>query len=129
MQLPQDRHYTRDDLWVRADGEGIYTLGLTHYGQEELGELVFVELPALDHPVRLGQSVAVVESVKSVSEVASPVAGVVVAANARAGATPELVNESPYEEGWIARIRAGSPPENLLSPAQYAAWRRLPLSV
>ena len=129
MQLPQDRQYTRDDLWVRAEGEGIYALGLTDYGQSELGELVFVELPALDHPVRLGQSVAVVESVKSVSEVASPLAGIVVAANARAGGAPELVNESPYDEGWIARIRAESPPQNLLSPAEYAAWRRLPSSV
>ena len=129
MQLPQDRLYTRDDLWVRAEDEGMYTLGLTEYGQEELGELVFIELPALDHPVRLGQSVAVVESVKSVSEVVSPLAGVVVAANARAHATPELVNESPYEDGWIARIRAVSPPENLLSPAQYASWRRLALPV
>lgn len=124
MPLPQDRFYTRDDLWVRAEGD-VWTLGMSDFGQRELGELVFVELPALDHPVRLGQSVAVVESVKSVSEVASPIAGMVVAANARVGQTPELVNDSPYEDGWIARIRAESPPENLLSPAQYAAWRRL----
>ena len=125
-KLPQDRFYTRDDLWVRAEGD-LWTVGMSDYGQNELGELVFVELPALDHPVQLGQSVAVVESVKSVSEVSSPLAGVVVEANARVGETPTLVNDSPYEEGWIARIRAENAPENLLSPAQYAAWRRLPL--
>ncbi len=125
MKLPEDRFYTRDDLWVRAEGD-LWTVGMSDYGQNELGELVFVELPALDHPVQLGQSVAVVESVKSVSEVASPLEGVVVEANARVGQTPALVNDSPYEEGWIARIRSENAPENLLSPAQYAAWRRLP---
>lgn len=127
MQLPQDRFYTRDDLWLRVDGD-VWTLGLSDYGQNELGELVFVELPALNHPVRIGQSVAVVESVKSVSEVTSPVGGMVIESNVRVGERPDIVNESPYEEGWIARIRAEEPPENLLSPAQYAAWRRLPLS-
>lgn len=127
QKLPQDRLYTRDDLWLRADGD-VWTVGLSDYGQNELGELVFVELPSIDHPVRVGQSVAVVESVKSVSEVNSPVAGMVIEANPRVGETPDLVNESPYEEGWIARIRAQEPPENLLSPAQYAAWRRLTLT-
>lgn len=125
MQLPQDRQYTRDDVWLRADGDGLYTLGLTDFGQNELGELVYVELPAPGCPVRLGQSVAVVESVKSVSEVHCPVAGTVVSANARVGQTPELVNESPYEDGWIARLRVEEAPTDLLSPQQYAAWRRL----
>ena len=123
-KLPEDRFYTRDDLWVRADGD-VWTLGMSDYGQNELGELVFVELPALDHPVRIGQSVAVVESVKSVSEVSSPIEGMVVEANPLVGQTPHLVNDSPYEEGWIVRIQSEEPPQNLLSPAQYAAWRRL----
>lgn len=122
--LPQDRQYTRDDVWLRADGDGLYTLGLTHFGQNELGELVYVELPSPNRPVKAGQSVAVVESVKSVSEVYCPVAGTIVGANARVGQTPEMVNESPYDEGWIARLRVEETPE-LLSPQQYAAWRRL----
>lgn len=122
--LPQDRLYTRHDVWLRADGDGLYTLGLTDFGQNELGELVYIELPSPDRPIRPGQSVAVVESVKSVSEVHCPVAATVVEANARVGQTPELVNESPYEEGWIARLRVEEAPE-LLSPQQYAAWRRL----
>ncbi len=124
-KLPQDRFYTRDDLWVRAEGD-VWTLGMSDYGQNELGELVFVELPELDHPVRIGQSVAVVESVKSVSEVSSPLEGMVIEANPRVGQTPFLVNDSPYEEGWIVRIQSKETPGNLLSPAQYAAWRRLP---
>lgn len=123
--LPQDCQYTRDDIWLRAEGNGIYTLGLTDFGQNELGELVYVELPAPDHPVRVGQSVAVVESVKSVSEVHCPVSGTVVEANARVAESPTLLNESPYEEGWIARLRVEEAPENLLSPQQYAQWRRL----
>ncbi|BCM94065.1 glycine cleavage system H protein [Abditibacteriota bacterium] len=125
QKLPQDRFYTCDDLWVRAEGD-VWTLGMSDFGQNELGELVFVELPALNHPVRIGQSVAVVESVKSVSEVSSPLEGMVIEANPRVGQTPELVNDSPYDEGWIVRIQSEEPPENLLSPAQYAAWRRLP---
>jgi glycine cleavage system H protein len=123
--LPQDCQYTRDDIWLRAEGNGLYTLGLTDFGQNELGELVYVELPAPDYPVQIGQSVAVVESVKSVSEVRCPVSGTVVEANARVGESPTLVNESPYEEGWIARLRVEEAPENLLSPQQYAQWRRL----
>lgn len=123
-KLPEDRFYTRDDLWVRADGD-VWTLGMSDYGQNELGELVFVELPALDHPVKIGQSVAVVESVKSVSEVSSPIKGMVIEANPLVGQTPHLVNDSPYEEGWIVRIQSEEPPQNLLSPAQYAVWRRL----
>ncbi len=124
-KLPQDRLYTRDDLWLRADEDGLFTLGLTDYGQNELGELVFIELPSPGASLRIGQSVAVVESVKSVSEVRSPASGTVVEANARVGQTPELVNESPFEQGWIARLRVETAPENLLSPQQYAAWRRL----
>lgn len=123
-KLPEDRFYTRDDLWVRAEGN-VWTLGMSDYGQNELGELVFVELPSLDHPVRIGQSVAVVESVKSVSEVSSPIEGTVVEANPLVGQTPHIVNDSPYEEGWIVRIQSEDAPQNLLSPAQYAAWRRL----
>lgn len=125
MKLPQDRLYTRDDLWLRAEENGLFTLGLTDFGQNELGELVFVELPAPGRALHSGASVAVVESVKSVSEVRSPVAGAVVEANARVGETPELVNESPFEEGWIARLRVERAPDDLLSPQQYAAWRRL----
>ncbi len=124
-KLPQDRFYTRDDLWLRADEDGLYTLGLTDYGQNELGELVFVELPARGTAVSTGQSVAVVESVKSVSEVHCPANATVVEANARVGKSPSLVNEAPYEEGWVARLRIEAAPENLLSPQQYAAWRRL----
>ncbi|RYX84025.1 glycine cleavage system protein GcvH [bacterium] len=125
QKLPQDRFYTRDDLWVRAEGD-IWTLGMSDYGQNELGELVFVELPALNHPVRIGQSVAVVESVKSVSEVSSPIGGMVIESNPLVGESPVIVNDSPYEEGWIVRIKSEEAPANLLSPAQYAAWRRLP---
>ena len=125
MKLPQDRLYTRDDLWLRAEEDGLYTLGLTDFGQNELGELVFVELPAPGRALPSGASIAVVESVKSVSEVRSPVAGEVVQANPRVGETPELVNESPFEDGWIARLRVERTPDDLLSPQQYAAWRRL----
>jgi len=126
-QLPQDRLYSRDDLWLRADGDGLYTLGVTDFGQNELGELVYIELPAQGAVLKHGQSLAVVESVKSVSEVRVPADCRVVQINARAGERPELVNESPYDDGWIAQLHIETPPDGLLSPPQYAAWRRLEL--
>jgi len=127
-QLPQDRLYTRDDLWLRADGQGLYTLGVTDFGQNELGELVYIELPAQGVVVQRGLTLAVVESVKSVSEVRAPADCRVIQINARVGERPELVNESPNDEGWITQLRIETPPDDLLSPAQYAAWRRLDLS-
>lgn len=126
-QYPQDRLYTRDDLWLRAEGAGLYTLGVSDFGQNELGELVYVELPAQGAVLKGGLTLAVVESVKSVSEVRAPADCRVVRINARVGERPELVNESPNEEGWIAQLHLETPPDDLLSPAQYAAWRRLEL--
>lgn len=126
--LPQDRLYTRDDLWLRADGDNLYTLGVTDFGQNELGELVYVELPAQGAVLGRGQTLAVVESVKSVSEVRAPADARVMQVNARVGERPELVNESPNEEGWIAQLHMENAPDDLLSHGQYAAWRRLELS-
>jgi len=126
-QLPPNCLYTRDDLWLRTDGQGLYTLGVTDFGQNELGELVYIELPAQGAVLAGGQTLAVVESVKSVSEVRAPAHCRIIQTNARVGERPELVNESPHEDGWIAQLHIENVPDDLLSPAQYAAWRRLEL--
>ena len=124
MKLPDDYFYTRDDTWLRRDGDTL-TIGLTEYGQNELGELVFVELPESGAAVRAGTPFGVVESVKAVAELVSPLAGKVVASNEEVAQEPALVNESPYERGWLVRVEMEGenlPPE-LMTAAQYASFR------
>ncbi|RYG67062.1 glycine cleavage system protein GcvH [bacterium] len=125
MNLPNDCLYTPADQWLRREGD-VLTIGITEYGQNELGELVLVELPEAGTNVRAGASFGVVESVKSVSELVSPIAGKVVSSNEAVAGEPTLVNDSPFEEGWLVRIAIeGELPTGLMSPAAYAAFRKL----
>ncbi len=120
-----DTFYTRNDQWLRREPNGdILTLGLTPYGANELGELVFAELPEPGKFIAQGTPFGVVESVKAVAELICPVAGDVVASNAAVAQTPDLVNDSPLENGWIVRLRlTGDWPQNLMDAGQYAAFR------
>jgi glycine cleavage system H protein len=122
--LPSDRFYTPGDYWLRVD-ERTWTLGLTPRGEQELGELTFAELPALGARFERGQSLGIIESVKSVSEIFAPVGGEVVAVNERVVETPEIVNESPLGDGWLLKLRvdedAAMPA--LLSAEDYARLR------
>ncbi|MFN8543188.1 MAG: glycine cleavage system protein GcvH [Candidatus Binatia bacterium] len=103
MQVPDDLRYTKDHEWVRVDaGEGV--VGITDFAQDALGDVVFVELPAVGSDVGQGQPFGVVESNKSVSDLYAPVAGRVVAINERLRDAPELVNQDPYGEGWMIRL-------------------------
>jgi glycine cleavage system H protein len=125
MNLPNDYLYTPADQWLRREGD-LLTIGITDYGQNELGELVLVELPEPGAKVRPGASFGVVESVKSVSELVSPIAGQVVAANAAVAGQPTLVNDSPFDEGWLVRIEVqGELPVGLMDAAAYATFRKL----
>lgn len=125
MNLPNDCLYTPADQWLRREGD-ILTIGITDYGQNELGELVLVELPDAGANVRAGASFGVVESVKSVSELVSPIAGRVVESNSAVAAQPTLVNDSPFEAGWLVRIEvSGELPSNLMDADAYAAFRKL----
>lgn len=122
--LPSDRFYTPGDYWLRVD-ERTWTLGLTPRGEQELGELTFAELPALGARFERGQSLGIIESVKSVSEIFAPVGGEVVAINERVVETPEIVNESPMSDGWLLKLRVdeGAAMPALLSAEDYARLR------
>ncbi|HVA04515.1 MAG TPA: glycine cleavage system protein GcvH [Acidimicrobiales bacterium] len=103
MQVPDDRRYSTDHEWARLV-DGKVRVGITDYAQDALGDVVYVDLPALGAHVELGGVLGEVESTKSVSEIYAPVAGEVVAVNAALADAPELLNSDPYGEGWISEI-------------------------
>lgn len=116
--------YTREHEWLRDEDDGSLTIGITDYAQEQLGDVVYVELPDSGAHVDAGDNLAVVESVKAVGEIAAPVAGTVGAVNERLGDEPELVNQSPLADGWLLRITpdADSEPDELMDEAGYQAF-------
>lgn len=119
---PADRKYTKEHEWVKAEKD-VVTLGVTHYAQEQLTDVVFVELPEVGRRVKAGESIAVLESVKSVSDVYSPVTGTVVEVNEELISHPEKVNESPYDEGWIVKLKVPSVDvSKLMDAAAYEAF-------
>lgn len=118
--FPEDLRYSKEHEWLRVEGNrGV--VGITHYAQEQLGDVVFVELPEVGREVRAGQPFGVVESVKSVSDVYAPVSGRVAEVNGRLNDAPELVNQDPYGAGWMIVIEMTDPAEaaGLLSAAEY----------
>lgn len=123
---PVDRKYSREHEWARDDGDGRVTVGITDYAQEMLTDIVFVELPAIGKVVRQMDPFAVVESVKSVSDVYAPVGGEVIQVNVSLETQPELVNQDAFGEGWIARIRMQKPEElpGLMDAVAYEAMIR-----
>lgn len=108
MSVPLDRRYTRDHEWVRLDGDEA-TVGITAYAAEQLGDIVFVELPDVGRTLEAAQSFGVVESVKAVSDLFAPLGGEVLATNDALVGSPELVNSDPYEGGWMIRVRMSDP--------------------
>ena len=104
--IPGDLRYTKDHEYVRATSEGdVVYIGITDYAQDALGDVVYVELPEVGRVVEKGEAVAVVESVKTASDIYAPVAGEIVEVNLALEKTPELVNQDPYGEGWIFRLK------------------------
>ena len=101
MNFPADLRYTASHEWVRLESDGTLTIGITDLAQDSLGELVYVDLPALGKNVAAGDACAVVESTKAASDVYAPVAGEVIATNEALSGAPQTVNESPYETGWL----------------------------
>jgi glycine cleavage system H protein len=120
-QNPQDRLYSRDHEWVKDNGDGSVIVGITDYAQEMLTDIVFVDLPEIGRKVVQHATVAVVESVKSVSDVFSPVGGEVIDVNGKLEETPELINQDAFGEGWIVKMRLSDTEElkMLLSAADY----------
>ena len=122
MSLPQDLRYTKDHEWCRLAG-AVATVGITRHAAEQLGDIVFVELPKVGATVAQGATFGVVESVKAVSDLYSPVSGTVVEVNAVALDTPSTVNEQPYDAGWLVKIELSAPGQlgALMDSAAYEA--------
>jgi len=120
---PENFRYTKEHEWVQVEGDTA-TVGITFHAQKELGDIVYVDLPKVGAMVEQGKSFAVVESVKAASEIYAPVSGEVVAANDTLSTTPETLNSSPHEGGWIAKIKLSAPQEvgALLSAADYQTF-------
>ena len=119
---PQDLRYTKEHEWIRVEGtRGV--VGITAFAQEQLGDVVFVELPKVDVAVELGKPFGVVESVKTASDLYAPVSGTVAEVNKKLDDQPELVNQSPYDEGWMIVIEMSDPSQvsQLLTAQQYEA--------
>ena len=108
MQVPDDLRYTPDHEWLRVEGDEA-VFGITAYAADQLGDVVFVELPAPGATLESAQSFGVIESVKTASDLYAPAAGQVVAVNEALGEKPELVNDDPYGDGWMVRIKLADP--------------------
>jgi glycine cleavage system H protein len=121
-RIPDDLHYSEQDEWARSESDRV-TVGITDYAQQQLGDVVFVELPAVGARVTRGAAFGVIESVKAVSDLYAPVSGEVVAVNEALASRPELVNEDCYGEGWMLAVRAaGDATGGLLDAAAYAKY-------
>ena len=121
-KVPSDLKYAKSHEWVRVAG-AVATVGITDHAQHELTDVVFVELPAVGRQVSAGEACAVVESVKTASDIYSPVSGEVIAVNQSVVKNSGLVNSDPYGQGWFCQIKLAKPAEvnSLLSPAAYGA--------
>ena len=117
MNIPEDLQYTKSHEWVRIEGDTV-TIGITDHAQDELGDVVFVELPDEGATFDAGESFGTVESVKAVSDLYTPVGGEVVEVNSTLEDAPENINEDPYGEGWIVKLRT-TDEADLLSPEEY----------
>jgi glycine cleavage system H protein len=119
--VPSDRRYTDSHEWIRSLSDGSVRIGITDHAQEALGEIVYVELPEPGAILTRGEGVAVVESVKAASDIYAPLDGEVIEANTQLSDNPELINDAPYEAGWLMRVRPANPAdlEQLLDAAGY----------
>lgn len=120
MSVPSGLLYTADHEWVRIDGN-VARVGITHYAQDALGDIVYIQLPEVGSTVSAHDSFSEIESTKSVNDVYAPVAGTVSASNEMLSGSPELLNNDPYGDGWICEITMDTAhPEGLLGPDEYS---------
>lgn len=119
--IPVDLKYLDSHEWARLEADGTVTIGISDHAQHALGDLVFVEVPQVGAKVSKGAAAAVVESVKAASDVYSPISGEVVAANAALSSAPELINQEPYSQGWLFKVKPSNHAElaELLDAAAY----------
>ena len=109
--VPSDLKYISSHEWVREEDDGTVTIGITDHAQELLGDVVYVELPEVDSEVALEDELAVVESVKAASDIYAPLSGTVIAINDDLEDTPEIINSSPYDDGWMFKMQPSEPSE------------------
>ena len=123
MEFPEDLKYSKEHEWVLVEG-GVATVGITDYAQDQLGDIVFVELPAVGDKVSKEDAFGVVESVKAVSDIYAPVSGKVLEVNDDLPENPEMLNEDPYGDGWIIKIEMNDPDElqDLMSATEYEEY-------
>ncbi len=123
MLIPPDLRYTKEHEWIRAE-DGVGTVGITDYAQDQLGDIVYLDLPETGKQLSQLAVFGEIESVKAVSELYSPVTGEVIEANQALADKPELINESPYGDGWIMRVRLADESEvdKLLTAGQYSHY-------
>jgi len=121
---PQDLKYTEEHEWVRVESDGVAVLGVTEFAAEHLGDIVFLDLPDADTEIAQLGKLGEIESVKAVSDIYSPVSGSVVERNEQAVESPEIVNASPYESGWLLKVTYSDPSEmdKLMSAEEYEAF-------
>ncbi|ADW75090.1 MULTISPECIES: glycine cleavage system protein GcvH [Rahnella] len=121
--VPADLKYASSHEWIRSEGNGVYTVGITEHAQELLGDMVFVDLPEVGREVAAGEDCAVAESVKAASDIYSPISGEIVAVNGELEGSPELVNSEPYGTGFLFQIKASDESElaKLLDAQAYSA--------
>ena len=122
MAQPEGLLYSKEHEWLKLDGD-VGTVGITDYAQNSLGDIVFVELPRVGHQIEQHGSIGVIESVKSVSDLFSPVGGEVIEVNPALDADPAIVNRAPFGEGWLYKVRVKDPAQtsSLLGPSEYDA--------
>lgn len=121
--IPKELRYTATHEWVRPEGDGVFTVGITEHAQDLLGDMVFVELPDVGDEVSTGDDIVVAESVKAASDVYAPISGEIVGINEELEDSPELVNSDPFGDGWMFKIKAedASEVEALLDADGYAS--------
>ncbi|MDF7681407.1 glycine cleavage system protein GcvH [Enterobacteriaceae bacterium ESL0689] len=121
--IPAELKYSKEHEWLRKEADGTYTVGITDHAQALLGDMVFVELPAVGTVVAIGDDCAVAESVKAASDIYAPISGEIIAINEALNDAPEQVNDNPYSEGWIFKIKASDEAQvaTLLDAHAYAS--------
>ncbi len=121
MEIPQGLKFSKEHEWVATD-DSVATVGISDHAQDQLGEIVFIELPAVGEKISKDDPFGVVESVKAVSDIYAPVSGTVIEVNEDLPDTPEVVNEDPYGDGWLVKVRMNDPSdlEDLMDADEYA---------
>jgi glycine cleavage system H protein len=123
--IPAELRYAKSHEWLKLDGDGTATVGITDYAQNSLGDITYVQVPKVGATLKAGETFGVVESVKAASDLYAPVAGTVVAVNAALDSAPETVNRDPYSEGWMLRLKLADPAAAAAALLDAAAYEKL----